>query len=118
VSVISTFYSKQGQLLGMPIIVESGLCSDDDSTRNTLTRYETQRVQLVSVRRRTGIIAKSLDGQTIRTTTVRDSQVGTFSNCMQIGRTRFSFVAPKQLFSPFQGRKILSYERTWLQLEE
>lgn len=102
----------------MPLLIETGLCTDDDQTKNELRRYETERVQLVAVRRRSGLIAKSMDGLQIPTTQIRDPQVGTFSNCMQMGRTQFSFRAPKQILSPFQGKQILQYQRQWVQLEE
>lgn len=120
--IISEFYATSDQYLGMPVVIQSGLCTSDDGTKNALRAFENEAVQLVRIPRRSGLVVKELAGggtSSVKTQTIRDQQVGTFRNMIQMGRTQFRFVAPKQPAGfPFSGRMILQYQITWLQLEE
>lgn len=116
--IITQFYSLAGTLLGMPVIQESGLCTNDGSTLDKLREKENEDVRLFRVRRRSGLVAKSMTGVAVKTLSINDEMLGRFDNCMQIGRTQTQFFAPRQPFGPFNGKEILSYQRTWVQLEE
>ena len=116
--IINTFYSVDGEVMGMPVIRERGLCTNEDSTLNALRRYENEEIQLSRVRRRSGLIVKSLTGDAVETQTVADEQIGRFPNCIQLGKTRTAFAFPKQPsgFGPHAGKMILQYERVWVQI--
>jgi hypothetical protein len=115
--IITTFYSVAGTYMGMPMILETGLCTNDQSTVDKLREKENEDVRLYRVRRRTGLVAKSLTGDSVKTATVADEQIGRFSNCVQMGRTETNFFAPKQTMGPFSGKGILSYRRMWVPLD-
>lgn len=114
--ILSTLYSIGQDVLGMPTIVETGYCTNEESQLKALREYENEQVSLERVSRRSGIIAKSLTADAIKTKDVRDEQVGSFANCMQMGRTQFALVAPKQPLGKTSGKMILRYSRTWLLL--
>jgi hypothetical protein len=111
-SLISTFYRLEGTLYGMPLIEERGFCTSDE---DSLSDYESGRVELIPLPRAAGIIAKSLDGSALTTKTI-EPVFGRYENCLQIGKTKYSDFAPTQTFGEYEGLRILSYQRTWVQL--
>lgn len=115
--IITTFYEQGGTMHGMPVIHESGLCTDAAMTTNKLKEYEPGRLELVPIPRLTGIVAKSLDGWTIKTDTL-DTPFGKFRNCLQLEKTLFRDFAPEQPFGQFKNKRILAYRRSWVQLTE
>lgn len=116
--ILTQIYSQAGSVLGRPQIAESGVATDDAATMNDLDYYETGRVELVPLPRTQGLVAKALDGQIIRTTLIRTDLFGNFRNCMQLGRTAISRLAPRQPIGPHQGRQIVNYQRVWVSLED
>lgn len=116
--IISKFYSVAGQLMGMPTIQESGYATSDDSTLNDLRKFENEDLQIVRVRRRRGLVAKSMTGAEIKTDTLSDEMLGRFENVIQLGRTQTVFAAPKQPFGPLNGKEVIQYKRLWLQLQK
>lgn len=114
--IITQFYSLAGTQGGMPILQEEGLCSDDQATLGLLRQKECGRIELIPLPRTKGLIAKSLDGQTIPENTLT-TPFHTFPNCIQLGKTQFSDFAPTQPIGEFRNRRILRYRRTWIQLE-
>lgn len=116
--ILSTLYAMGEPVLGMPTIVETGYCTAEDSQLSTLRYYENEDVKLERVRRRNGIIAKSLTSDAIRTDTINDQTIGRFDNCMQMGRTQFKPFAPVQPLGRARGKMVLTYSRTWLHLGE
>ena len=110
-------YEKGAQLHGMTTILESGICTDDQGTRNEVSYFETGRVELQPIPRTAGLVAKALDGQTIRTT-VLDTDYGRLRNMMQMGSTRLRVAAPRQPVGLDVGRQYLAFQRVWVQLAE
>lgn len=116
--IASTFYAVAGEMEGRPVIEETGVCSNDGATLSSLRLYETERVQLNALPRRSGLTAKALDGRGAPLTrNISDPHLGRFENCMQIGRTKTRFFAPAQPFGEFRGKQLLTYSRTWVQLQ-
>jgi len=115
---ITHTYTVAGEYRGMRLIIEHGLCTDKGSTINELRKYETGRLLLVGVPRRKGLIAKVLDGRSVRTYSISDPAVGDIPHCVQVGRTEFRQVAPRQPVGPLRNHRILAYTRRWVQLEE
>jgi hypothetical protein len=101
----------------MPRIVETGLCTDEASSRSLLRLRESGRVQLEPLPRRRGIVAKGLEGQRLDPETLSGEVIGTMRNCLQLGTTEFSRYAPVQPIGPYAGKGILAYRRLWVQLE-
>lgn len=114
--ILSTLYSMGDAVMGMPSITETGYCTNEASQLRALRDYENEDVQLERVRRRSGLIAKSLTATAIRTNTIRDEAVGEFKNCMQLGRTKFSVAAPRQAIGRARGKVVLRYTRMWVHL--
>lgn len=103
----------------MPVIQETGLCTNDEATMNAIRRYENEALQFSRVPRRSGLTVKTLDGSAVAETfTVADKQIGRFPNCVQSGRTLIKLAFPVQPIGPFAGKALISYSRTWVQLEE
>ena len=113
-NLISQKFSRVGEMLGAPLIREMGVCTNDGSAIRDIKEYETGRVEIVAVPRLTGLIVKPLDGQTIRTKNIDDPTIGQFSDCVQVGRTQYQQLAPKQPIGPQRGKEILQYERVWV----
>jgi hypothetical protein len=117
--IISRLFSVAGDMDGMPVIQETGLCTNDDATMNAIRRYENEALQFSRVPRRAGLTVKTLDGSGVAELyTVADQQIGRFPNCVQNGRTLTKLAAPVQPIGPFAGKAIISYSRTWVQLQE
>lgn len=118
-SIISTIYKRAGELEGMPIIEETGLCTNDQDTLNALRRYENEDIQFSRIPRRVGMTVKTLDGSgPAQSFTIVDKLIGRFHNCIQDGRTRTEPYAPVQPIGNFAGKAILRYSRRWVQLQE
>lgn len=114
-SIISTIYTRAGDYEGMPLVQESGQCTNDTGTLNQLRAYENESIQIARVARRSGLTVKNLAGSSApRTRTVADEHLGRFENCIQIGRTETQLFAPRQPLGPFAGKCILTYRRQWL----
>lgn len=116
--IITTEYARAGELYGMPRIVETGLCTDEASSRALLTQHENGRVQLEPLPRRRGIVAKGLEGQRLDTETLSGEVIGSVTNCLQLGPTQFDRYAPVQPVGTYAGLGILRYSRMWVQLED
>lgn len=116
--IIIQEYVRAGEMMGMPVVEEAGLCTDDDATRTTLSEYETGRVELAAIPRAQGLIAKALDGQELQTTTLTADVIGTLNNCLQLGKTDYFRFAPVQPIGIYSGSGILRYRRRWVQLQE
>lgn len=114
--IVSVTYTKAGTFLGMPLIVEQGIATNDESTLRLITRHETGRVEFVPLPRTTGLSAKALDGQTISTTDLQTELFGLFRNCIQLGKSQIVRLAPRQPIGPHVGKEIVSYQRQWVQL--
>ena len=114
--ILSTLYSMGDPVLGMPTILETGFCTAEDDQLKALREYENEDVKLERVRRRSGIIAKSLTATAIMTQIVKNETIGEFKNCMQMGRTSFKPFAPRQPVGRAKDKMVLSYSRTWLHL--
>ncbi len=118
-SIISQFYAIAGELDGMPVIQETGLCTNDAATLNAIRKHEKEDLQFSRVPRRAGLTVKTLDGSGVAEPyTVSDPQIGRFTNCVQKGRTLTNQAFPVQPIGPFAGKAILSYSRTWVQLQK
>jgi len=113
-----TRFAKAGTFMGMPRIVETGLCEDDSTSRNALDDYETGRVQIEPLPRTAGLTVKALDGQTItlKSFTSEDT-IGSVANCLQLGKTEYYEFAPSQPFGSYSGSRILRWRRVWVQME-
>lgn len=118
-SIISQFYAIAGELDGMPVIQETGLCTNDVATMAAIHKYENAALQFSRVPRRAGLTVKTLDGSGVAELyTVSDLQIGRFPNCVQSGRTLTKLAFPVQPIGPFAGKALISYSRTWVQLQE
>jgi hypothetical protein len=116
-SVLATRFRIGGTNNGMPVILEEGECTGDSTTTNGLKTYETGRVEILPLPRAAGLVAKGLDAALPTLQTVGDAQCGgARANCLQIGKTEFSQIAPEQPFGLHSGEKILAYRRVWQQL--
>ncbi len=116
-SILSIQFSIGGTSAGQRTIIESGFCTDEGPTRAKLQSFETGRVEIVTLPRRVGVVAKSLEGHNLSTRTIADPVTGVLTTCLQLGRTAFDRFAPVQPIGPFKGKNILAYRRTWLQLD-
>lgn len=113
-AIIIQTYEKAGTMAGMPVIRETGLCEESTD----LTTYETGRVEISPLPRAVGLVAKALDGQTITLATITaDMVVGTLANLLQLGLTQIRRAFPEQPFGTYNGKEIMAYERTFVQLE-
>lgn len=117
-SVLVQLYSIVGTMHGQVLIMETGYCTDEQSTVSALQSQESGRVNLEPIPRAEGITAKALDNRTLKTSTLRGAAIGSRANCLQIGRTVFTPAAPRQPVEPFKNKEILHYTRIWIQLEE
>lgn len=115
--IITQQYRQAGTFGGMPVIEEAGLCTNEASTLSDLREYETGRVEFSPVPRASGLVAKALDGSTLKTKTVQ-TPFGNFENCLQQDRTTLEPYAPRQPIGTFAGREIISYSRRWIHLGE
>ena len=118
-SVLGNTFALAGTVMGRPVIMEMGECTDDGATISSLTANENGRVILEPAPRANGILAKSLDGVAVNTTSLNHPALGgTRNNCMQLGRTEFSEIAPTQPsgMGTLTGKRILQYSRRFVQL--
>ena len=117
--ILSRLYSIAGEMDGMPIIQENGLCTDDHATMAAIRKYENEALQFSRIPRRSGITVKTLDGTgAAQLFTIADPQIGRFERCVQNGRTKTEQVTPVQPIGPLAGKAIIRYSRTWVQLQE
>lgn len=116
--ILSQLYSLAGDFAGRPQIVETGQATDDNGAMNELARYETGRLEIVPLPRSAGLVAKSLDGQKLLTQTIETNMFGRFRNCLQLGKTQIAQLAPRQPVGPHSGRKIVTFQRVWVSLED
>lgn len=117
-AILSQLYQLAGDLAGRPQIVETGLITDDDQTLREIRWFETGRVEVVALPRTSGLVAKALDGRHLLTTTIDTETFGRFINCLQLGKTQLTQFAPRQPIGTHVGRKILSYSRVWVSMED
>ena len=115
-AILFSNYERQGTYMGMPVLVESGLATDDQSTTDELLRYECGRVEFSPIPRARGLIAKALDGQPVVRNTINTERFGRFANCVQMGPTQIGIFAPEQPIGPQAGRQINAFRRVWVQL--
>jgi len=118
-AVLTEIYKRVGTQLGMPVFEVSGLCTSP--APSSLTAKETGRVQMYPIPRRKGIAVKALDNTAIPAlSTLNDVAIGgSYSNCLQVGRTTFERYAPEQPTGfDGAGKEILMYRQVFIQLEE
>lgn len=114
-SIHSTIYTRSGETYGQPMIIESGVCTNDTGTLNQLRAYENEALQITRIPRRSGLVVKNLASSAApRTQTIADEHLGRFENCVQIGRTETQLMAPRQPIGRDAGKCILTYRRQWL----
>lgn len=114
--IISRMYSAAGEYMGMPMIQEVGFVDGTDASMNAL-RNNLEAVEISRVPRRSGLVAKRLDGRnTLTGITITSPEIGSYKDCIQIGTTAFSQYAPEQPFGKFQGKRIIQYRRVWVSL--
>ena len=114
-AIINTFYSKGGEMQGMPIIVETGLASSD--SLSDIQAKENGRIELLALPRTVGLLAKALDGQTVNTPETITTPIGSFESCIQLGKTQIEHFAPAQPIGTYAGQTIHKYTRQWVQLD-
>jgi hypothetical protein len=114
--VINTFWAKGGEMQGMPLIIETGLASADSLA--TLQGQENGRIELLALPRTVGLVAKSLDGVAVQTPTTLTTPFGSFTHCIQLGKTQIEYFAPSQPIGDFSGQTIHKYTRQWVQLDK
>ena len=101
---------------GMPVLIETGLASADSLT--TLQSKENGRLELVTLPRTVGLVAKSLDGVAVQTPETLTTPFGTFGHCIQLGKTQLEQFAPAQPFGTYATQTIHRYTRQWVQLDK
>lgn len=116
-SILTTIYTRSGEVDGMPMIMEVGICDNDTGTLNQLRSYENEALQITRIPRRSGLTVKNLAGSAApRTQTIAAEHLGRFENCVQVGRTETQLYAPRQPIGQQQGKCLLTYRRQWLSL--
>ena len=107
-----------GTFRGQRMVIESGLATDDGTTRSGLQSYENGNVQFINVPRLQGLVVKPLDGSTVRTYSIYGNAIGSMGSCVQVGRTQFAPYAPVQPHGYYAGHALMRYERQWVQIED
>jgi hypothetical protein len=116
--IITQLYRVTGTYMDMPTIEETGLITNEESEINALRKDEVEGLEIQRIPNRSGLVVKRLDGNTaIPLNNIRDESIGEYKSCVQLGATEFSQAFPAQPLGPFNGKRILAYRRTWLQLE-